>query len=439
MDIACAIMRWTKSLKGKVMRKYLHEHYHWVIALVALLSYTVFGGLMNNISSLYLVPVSQSLGVSRTSVSLTSSLRSVCNFCVNMVFGLIYSKFGFRKLCTAGLAICGLAFCGLGSAQSVISYGFFCAMIGIVDTFCNTAALSKLTNEWFISHRGLVLGIVTASSGFGGSLFSMLLSGIMERQGWRRAHTVSGIILLVTALMVFLLIRSSPHDMGLRPFYDGSQKKSTKKKSLIPREEGLPFEQLKKKPVFYLTLLSCFLSACVAYAPFYILVAHLTDNGLGQNQVAQIWSILFLLMALAKILDGFFCDLVGAKIVVSVSTISCGLACLLFANTRTFAGAMIPTVLLAIGLPLTSILPPLSVGAVLGMKSYDHTVGLAMATAAVASLSTNPIMNALYGALGSYETPLRCLFLLAILSVLLHLLVCRLARRQTENCAAEEE
>ena len=173
------------------MKKYIHEHYHWVIAIVALLAYTVFGGLMNNISSLYLVPVSETLGVSRTSVSLTSSIRSVCTFLANMMFGVIYGKFGFRKLCTAGLVICGLSFCGLGSAQTVITYGIFCALIGVFDTFCNTASLSKLVNEWFESHRGLVLGLVTASSGIGGSLFSIVLSNIIEKNGWRMAQSTT--------------------------------------------------------------------------------------------------------------------------------------------------------------------------------------------------------------------------------------------------------
>ena len=227
------------------MKKYIHEHYHIVIAVVALFAYTVFGGLMNNISSLYLVPVSETLGVSRTSVSLTSSIRSVCTFLANMMFGVVYGKFGFRKLCTLGFVVCGLSFAGLGSAQTVITYGIFCALIGIFDTFCNTASLSKLVNEWFESHRGLVLGLVTASSGIGGSLFSMILSGIIEKNGWRMAHIVSGITLIITGVIVFILIRTKPSDMGLEPFNETRRrkKKMVDEKVLHLKSAGLPFDR----------------------------------------------------------------------------------------------------------------------------------------------------------------------------------------------------
>lgn len=423
------------------MKKYIHEHYHIVIAVVALLAYTVFGGLMNNISSLYLVPVSETLGVSRTSVSLTSSIRSICTFLANMMFGVVYGKFGFRKLCTAGLVICGLAFCGLASAQTVITYGIFCALIGVFDTFCNTASLSKLINEWFETHRGLVLGLVTASSGIGGSLFSMILSGIIESRGWRMAHVISGITLVITGIIVFFLIRTKPSEMGLEPFSDNRRRKRkmVDEKVLHLKSAGLPFSRLKKTPAFYLMMLSCVISACVAYAPFHILIAHLTDNGLTSAQAAQIWSIMYLLMALMKILDGFFSDLVGARIVLIVSTICCGLSCFLYADVNTFSAAIFPTVLFAIGLPLTSILQPLSVAAVLGMRSYDNTIGLAMAMSAIASLSMGPVMNALYAKLGSYRIPMKCLLIVSIVSVLLYILVCRLADRDKKAYDLEEK
>lgn len=423
------------------MKKYIHEHYHWVIAIVALLAYTVFGGLMNNISSLYLVPVSKTLGVSRTSVSLTSSIRSVCTFLANMMFGVIYGKFGFRKLCTAGLVICGLSFCGLGSAQTVITYGIFCSLIGVFDTFCNTASLSKLVNEWFESHRGLVLGLVTASSGIGGSLFSIVLSNIIEKNGWRMAHIVSGITLVITGVIVYILVRTKPSEMGLEPFHEEHKKsrRMVDEKILHLKSPGLPFSSLKKTPAFYLMLLSCVLSASVAYAPFHILIAHLTDNGLTQSQAAQIWSIMYLLMALMKILDGFFSDLVGAKIVMVVSTICCGLSCFLYSDVTTFTAALFPTLLFAIGLPLTSILQPLSVASVLGMRSYDQTIGLAMAMSAVASLSMGPVMNALYEKLGSYRIPMKCILVLSIISVLLYILVCRLADKDKKAYDLEEK
>ena len=440
-DKKCAIIsgvcdRHTES--DTTMKKFIHEHYHFIIAATALFAYTIMGGLMNNISSLYLVPVSDTLGVSRTSVSLTQSIRSLATFGANLMFGVIYHKFGFRKLCSFGLLLMGLSFAGLASSQTVISYAIFSVLIGIFDTFGNTASLSKLVNEWFITHRGLVLGLVTASSGIGGSLFSMILSRIIETNGWRQAHLVSGITLVITGVLVFLVIRTKPSDMGLAPYGEGkTEKHGDRTINVSIKSAGLPFDKLKKTPAFYLTLLSCALCACCAYAPFHILIAHLTDHGFTQTEAASLWSIMYLLMAATKILDGYLTDRVGAKIVVIVSTLCMGISCFLYAGTTTFAGAIVPTVLFAIGLPLTSIIPPLSVGEVLGMRSYDNTVGPTLSMCAIASLAMGPLMNLLYQKLGSYDIPMRALLGLSVFSVLFYLFVCRLAEKDKKKYAKE--
>ena len=422
------------------MKKAIHNNYHWVVAFVALLAYTIYGGLLNNISSLYLVPVSETLQVSRTTISLTSSLRSIGSFTTNLMFGVIYKRFGFRKMATVGLIVIGLAFCGLASAQTVFSYAIFDLLIGLFDATCATASLSKLVNEWFESHRGLVLGVITASSGFGGSLFSILLTNVMEKNSWRAAHLLSGIMTIIGGLCVLALVRSKPSDMGLRPFGEGSgSDDSHKKKAHHPEHLGLPVQRLMKTPTFYLMLLSCVISAACGYAPLHILIAHLCDCGLTQADAAKIQSIMYLLMAIMKILDGYLSDIVGAKIVVIFSTVCCGAACWLFADVTNFQSALLPTVLIAMGLPLTSILQPLSTGAVLGMRSYDTMVGLMLSMVAIAGMSTSPIMNAFYGKLGSYCQPLRAVAFVSVFSIALYLLVCRMAARDQEKYEAEEK
>ena len=420
------------------MKAFFHKNYHWVIAAVALLAYTIYGGILNNISSLYLVPVSETLGVSRTAISLTGSLRSIGSFCTNLIFGLVYRKFGFRKLASVGMLIIAGAFFGLASAQTVASYAIFNLLIGLFDATCATASLSKLVNDWFESHRGLVLGVITASSGFGGSLFSLLLSNVMEKSGWRAAHILEAVLILAGAISVLLFIRAKPADMGLRPYGEG-EGDGHKKKNHHPEHMGLPVNRLMKTPTFYLMLLSSVLSAACAYAPLHILIAHLCDRGLTAASAARVQSIMYLLMAAMKIADGYFCDKIGAKKVVIASIVFAGASCFLFANVNSFAEAMLPTVLIAMGLPLTSILQPLSTAAVLGMRSYDTMVGLMLSMVAIASMISSPIMNFFYGILGSYSTPLRCVAILSVVSVALYLLVCRMAERDQLRYEQEEK
>ncbi len=59
------------------MKEKLHKHYHWLVAIVALLSYIVFGGLTNNINPMFILPVTEDLGISRSAFSLAVSFRAL--------------------------------------------------------------------------------------------------------------------------------------------------------------------------------------------------------------------------------------------------------------------------------------------------------------------------------------------------------------------------
>ena len=51
--------------EGRYMRAKLNAHYHWVIAAMAVLAMLVCGGVGNSLNGITLIPITQSLGVSR--------------------------------------------------------------------------------------------------------------------------------------------------------------------------------------------------------------------------------------------------------------------------------------------------------------------------------------------------------------------------------------
>ena len=48
------------------MKRIIRQNYHWVIALLAFLEMIVFGGLLNS-ASVFIIPISETLGVTRGS------------------------------------------------------------------------------------------------------------------------------------------------------------------------------------------------------------------------------------------------------------------------------------------------------------------------------------------------------------------------------------
>ena len=63
----------------------------------------------------------------------------------------------------------------------------FSALIyGVGEYFISTAALSRMLDNWFQSHLGVVTGIVMAASGVGGSALSLVLRALWNRPAGAR-------------------------------------------------------------------------------------------------------------------------------------------------------------------------------------------------------------------------------------------------------------
>src|SRR6202012_183241 len=81
------------------------------------------------------------------------------------------------------------------------------------------AALSlsaTVVTRWFTTHRGLVMGILTASSATGQLVFLPMLAAIAEHYGWRQVAWV--VAAAVVLPLVAFLLPERPADMKLRPY-----------------------------------------------------------------------------------------------------------------------------------------------------------------------------------------------------------------------------
>ena len=77
---------------------------------------------------------------------------------------------------------------------------------------------ATVANRWFTEKRGLVIGILTASSATGQLAFLPLIAQVSQTTGWRMAMVIVCGLLSVALIFVLLLARERPADLGLMPF-----------------------------------------------------------------------------------------------------------------------------------------------------------------------------------------------------------------------------
>jgi sugar phosphate permease len=79
---------------------------------------------------------------------------------------------------------------------------------------------ATIANRWFTKHRGLVLGVLTASSATGQLVFLPMLASLATGFGWRAVSLTVAVVALLMVPLVALLMRDRPADLGLPRFGD---------------------------------------------------------------------------------------------------------------------------------------------------------------------------------------------------------------------------
>jgi len=382
---------------------FLKKHYHWVIAGVILLELAIHIGIFNNVSSLFIIPVTADLQIPRGSFSLAYSCKSLAGFFSTLFSGIFFAKFGYRKLATAALLLSAGAYVLLSSSQDALMLGIGFLLIGLGEGFSSVAASTRMVNTWFHTHQGLVLGLVTASTGLGGSLFSIILSNTIASVGWRSSYLLCGVLVLVSAALILLFIRNTPREMELLPYGSGNHHGKKAKRENRDHWYGYESKDIMKKPTFFLMMVVIFLSCFCNYAAFYVIVPHFQDCGLGATDAAALQSIMLLALAAAKFICGILSDTLGAKFINVLCMVCTILALILLAVANSYATCFLAVLIYSVALVMTSIPVPLLSSALFGYHPQSSMIGIFMALIPASSVIAAPVVNTIYDHIGSYR------------------------------------
>ncbi len=418
---------------------FLRQHYHWVVFAVLFIGFFCTIGLENVRSSSFLIPVCEAFGITRGVFALATSIKCIVAVFSNMAFGFLYHKFGYRKMATVGILIVAFSFVLSGLAGNIYVFYVAAAVMGSAECCVTFALTSRVIAEWFNRSRGLILGIVMAGSGLGGSVFSLLFNNVIERSGYKPAYYLGAAFLAAAALLVLFFGRDDPASMGLEPF-GGKNAFVGKKKGSVPYK-GIPIGYLRSKPVFYLSLASVFLMALGVYCMLSIISPHVRDQGLSPTFAATAQSVAFFAMAGAKVLEGALCDRFGARRVLTVCLLLGVAGEFLFARAFSSWLIILSVLLYAFAISIPAVMVPLYAEDLFGSLDYSVILGLFFSMISFNNIIVSPLTNFSYDLLGSYSAALTvasaCLLVSSLLIQLVYGRVKALREAYEAEYAAE--
>ncbi|KTC74394.1 major facilitator family transporter [Legionella birminghamensis] len=131
--------------------------------------------------------------------------------------GLLFDRYGPRKLMTYALILCALGsfFFALTDSLTTAALGRF--LIGIGSAFSFIGVL-VLLSRWFPPHQFAILaGVAQLMSSVGAMFGEMPLAALIELVGWRAASFILSGVGLALAALIWFVIRDYPNQQTQSP------------------------------------------------------------------------------------------------------------------------------------------------------------------------------------------------------------------------------
>ena len=237
-------------------------YYGWrMIGVVSALR-ILGGGLHQYGFTVFFLPVTQDLGLTRASTSLAFSLARAEGSLTAPIVGYLLDRYGPKPLMLAATLFAGIGYMLFAFVHSYTT--FLIVYLGVISLAFNAGfvhAPTVVANSWFIKLRARAMTVVSAAVPIGGALITPLLAVAVQNFGWRWAALIAGGLFIAGGIPLSLAIRRSPESVGMAP--DGGPLENPQgDKSGAPstnnavNEPEISARQAFRSPIFWNLILS---------------------------------------------------------------------------------------------------------------------------------------------------------------------------------------
>ncbi len=290
-------------------------HPAWIAAIITFFTLIATSG-FRSAPSVLMIPLEDSFGWGRDEISLAISVNVLLFGLTAPFAAALMERFGIRKVVMTALTTVGL---GAGSTIFITQPWHLIALWGvIVGIGTGSMALvfaATIANRWFITNRGLVIGILTAASATGQLIFLPGLSALAADHGWRAISITVALGAFVMVPVIALFLRERPSDIGMKPY--GAPMNWVEPPRNTTNAAVVAIETLKSamkvRNFWYLTgsFFVCGLSTSGLIGTHFIPAAH--DHGMGQVAAASLLALVGVFDVVGTLASGWLTDRIDPK------------------------------------------------------------------------------------------------------------------------------
>ncbi|MBI2936370.1 MAG: MFS transporter [Chloroflexi bacterium] len=406
-------------------------YYGWWIVAAGSAAMFAGGGLHSYGFSVFFLPLSHDLGLTRASTSLVFAAARLEGGLEAPISGRLVDRLGPRMMLLTGATLAGLGYILLGLFARNF-WSFFLIYVLVLSTGFSAGFFSAILvafNTWFRRNRGTAIGILGASHRSGAFLLVPILSVLVLSLGWQKAAVIEGLFILAVAVPVAFVFRHSPESMGLSPDGTPSEARESSAQARPGREGGssapehdFTVAEALRTPAFWILTLAQGVRMAALGAVLVHAVPILVWKGVGQQEAANILGVMALIGAIGILVMGWIADLLSKRAIASLGVFSGGVGLLVLAGASQTWHLYIFIALYAFS-EMTHPAMIALVGDFFGRKSFGTVRGVSQFFSTFASFGMPVYAGWVWDTTGSYTGALIPFAIAAGIAAVLYLVV----------------
>jgi len=299
-----------------IPKRRLGQNYAFVVVGVIFVALLVSAGLRST-PGVLMLPLERAFGWNRDIISLSAAIGIFLYGLVGPFAAALMQQIGIRRTMIGALIIMsaatGLSYFMTETWQLIATWG----VLSGLGTGCVAMVLgATIVNRWFVSNRGLVMGLLTASTATGTLIFMPVLAALAQYSGWQAVVLTMASACLLLIPLAFFLVPERPGDLGLMP-YGGTPD--------TPPPAAIPAQNLIARTFGVLGRASRTKAFWLLFATFFVcgfttnglvgthLIAMCGDYGIAEVQAAGLLAVMGVFDLVGTTASGWLTDRFDAR------------------------------------------------------------------------------------------------------------------------------
>ena len=313
-----------ENVRQKIVTSVSERYYYgWTMVGVAALCLFCSGPGQSHTFSVFIKPITESLGVSKASIASAYAMATLAAAFLLPRAGKLLDIHGPRKTLIAVSLVLGLACMFFGAAASYLWLALGFALLRFMGQGATMMSSADLVSQWFQAKRGFAMSLMGFGFAASMAIHPLLGEWLIGAVGWRMAWVALGLLTWVLMLPVLVfLVHDKPESLGMR--IDGGGKVEESDEELVLT--GLAGHEARKELAFYLLCLVWFVIGGLVTVLHFFQVTVLSDQGLDSSAAARLFSVSALTAVLAMPFIGKLYDTIKTRFVIATAMFLIALA-----------------------------------------------------------------------------------------------------------------